>query len=174
MVNRLASPFAYQSLVGNVASRANSSTNSALGLKFLKGIDVLLAETGSTTGAAAVVQTKQALHAAGLLHTGDTQPLRIYAANGDISGLTLYSGKQSRIISGHDITDIAFYLQNVSGDDISVVSSERDIVAYNASTPLRVAARSTGNGLSGSDSIKAGDIQINGPGTIEVLAGKKS
>ncbi len=170
-VSGITSPFAYQSLVG-VSLAARSSSTSSLGLTFLSRIDSLFAETGSTTGSAAVIQTKQALHTQGLLHAGDTEPLRIYAGSGDISGLTLFSGKESRIISGNDITDIEFYLQNVAEDDVTVVASGRDIIASNSNSPLRVAARAPGNVLSGSDTINAGDIQINGPGTLEVLAGR--
>src|SRR5207247_1203929 len=65
---------------------------------------------------------------------------------------------------------------------ISVVSAGRDIVAYNANSPLRAAATADGNFLSGTvvnptsgNTIPAaatGDIQISGPGTIEVLAGR--
>ena len=181
-IPNITSPFAYHSLVGNVGSKANSSSKSALGLKFLsQKIDNLFAETGSTSGSAGVVQTKQALHASGVLHSGDTEPLRIYAGTGDISGLTLFSGKASRIIAGHDITDISLYVQNANSTDVTVVSSGRDIVAYDANSPLRVAAQLSGNAIGdplvtlvdGSQTnARLGDIQISGPGTLEVLAGR--
>ena len=146
------------------------------------GIDQLLNESGSTTGDYAVIQTKQALHAAGLLHAGDTEPLRLYARDGDISGLTLYSAKAAQVSAGRDVTDIALYVQNVAADDVTVVSAGRDIVAYAPNSALRVAAQADGNELlsggvqstttPGSGTPTAGDIQISGSGTLEVLAGR--
>ena len=56
------------------------------------------------------------------------------AGSGSISGLTLFSGKKARIISGQDITDFAFYIQNINPADITLVSAARDIIAYNANT----------------------------------------
>jgi filamentous hemagglutinin len=160
-------PFAYQVLAGTVLSQASTS-----GSNFLEFVDNLFEETGSTLGAAAVIQNKQALHAPGPLHAGDPNPVRLYALSGNISGLTLFSGKASRIIAGRDVSDISFYIQNIDDDDISLVASGRDIVAYNANTPLRVAALAPGNILTFGEAPQAGDIQISGPGVLEVLAGR--
>ena len=169
----VASPFAYQTFMPTATSLlANSSSSSAKGLTFLDVVDNLFNESGSTQGVYGVIQTKQALHAPGPLHANDSVPLHLYAEGGNISGLTLFAGKSSQIISGNDITDIAFYLQNNGTDDVSVVSAARDIVAYNANTAQRALARSAGNALALGDSVQAGDIQINGPGTLEVLAGR--
>lgn len=160
-------PFAYQTIVGTVASNAQVTIPS-----FLSSIDRLFAETGSSEGVAAILQTKQALHGSSVLHANDQQPARLYAASGDISGLTLFSAKSARIVAGRDLTDISFYLQNVRPSDLSVVSSGRDIVAYNAASPLRLTAQSDGNFLNGGESPLAGDIQISGPGTLQILAGR--
>lgn len=162
----ITSPFAYQAVadVGIVQARARST-----GSGFLTFVDNLFRESGSTTGA---LQTKQALHDSDLLHDGDSEPARIYALAGDISGLEYYSAKASQILAGRDITDVAFYLQNVNADDVSVVSSGRDIILYNASTALRLAASRTGNILNLNALPLAGDIQIAGPGVLEVLAGR--
>jgi filamentous hemagglutinin family protein len=159
----ITSPFAYQTLVGAtpLARRSND-----LMLAF---IDPFFSESGSLD---MVIQTKQSLHAAGLLHKDDPNPVRLYAQDGDISGVTLFSPKAARILAGNDITDIAFYVQNVSEEDVTVVSAGRDIVAYNANSPLRAAATVIGNGLNFGESTLAGDIQISGPGTLEVLAGR--
>jgi filamentous hemagglutinin family protein len=157
------SPFAYQSLVG-LKPVANTSGTNILGF-----IDNMFAETGSTDG---VIQTKQTLHARGLLHKDDPNPVHLYAQNGDVSGLTLFSPKAARILAGHDITDIAFYVQNVSDEDVTVVSAGHDIVAYNANSPLRSQAIAAGNVLNFGESALAGDIQINGPGALEVFAGR--
>ena len=161
----ITSPLAYQLFVGTTAAARTTGT------LFLTQVDALFQETGSTTGAAVVLQTKQALHAPGLLHFADPEPVRLYADN-NISGLTLFAGKTGRVIAGNDLTDIALYLQNVGESDVSVVAAGRDIVAFNANSPLRVAAQSAGNVLNFSATPRAGDLQIAGPGTLEVLAGR--
>jgi hypothetical protein len=98
----------------------------------------------------------------------------VYALDGDISGLTLFSPKSTRVVAGQDITDIALYLQNVAASDVSVVSAGRDIIAYDPNSQLRSAAQTGDNELNSSPfgDPSAGDIQINGPGTLEVLAGR--
>ena len=137
-------------------------------------IDALFNESGSYIDNYGVLQTKLALHGPGPLHAGDTEPVRLYAEDGDISGLTLFSGKSTRVVAGQDITDIALYLQNVADDDVSVVSAGRDIVAYDPNSLLRTTAQVGNNAILLSDfgQPTAGDIQINGPGTLEVLAGR--
>jgi hypothetical protein len=163
-------PYAYQTLVGLVNSAALTSTR--LDLSF---INALFAESGSTIGEFGTLQTKLQLHAninGGPLHAGDSDPLRIYADSGDVSGLTLFSGKSARVIAGQDVTDIAFYLQNTALDDISLVAAGRDIIAYNPTSALRSAALAAGNSPDVGSPTLAGDIQINGPGTLEVLAGE--
>ncbi len=117
-----------------------------------------------------------------MLHADDPTPIHIYAGDGNISGLTVFSAKAADIVAGEDITDISFYLQNVSSSDVSLVSAGRDIVAYDVNSPLRVQAQTPGNTLFGEtistpqgDSFGApnfGDIQIAGPGTLEVTAGR--
>jgi filamentous hemagglutinin len=147
----------------------------------LADLDNLFTETGATEGI--TLQTKQDLHALiddGSLHANDPNPAYIYAATGDISGLTFFSAKQAQVIAGQDITDIGLYIQNNNADDISLVQAGRDIIAYDSSSPLRVAA---GTAVSGYDPLQSpagtgagapnsGDIQISGPGTLEVLAGR--
>ncbi|MBL9182613.1 MAG: filamentous hemagglutinin family protein [Verrucomicrobiaceae bacterium] len=151
--------------VNNLTARLTSAT-------FLDNLNTVLTESGSTSGKFATTQAKQQLHAPGVLHVADTSPLRIYASGGDISGLTLFSGKASSILASRDISDIAFYIQNVRSSDLTLVSAGRDIIAYNANSPLRTAAVATGNLPSSTERPKAGDIQINGPGTLQVLAGR--
>ncbi|MCB1231834.1 MAG: filamentous hemagglutinin family protein, partial [Verrucomicrobiae bacterium] len=160
-------PFAYFSVVG---SSANANINTQQ--NFLANLSNLFTESGSTTGRFAVSQTKQALHSAGLLHANDTDPLRIYALGGNLSGLRLFSPKASRIYASEDISDIAFYLQNLSEDDATIVTAGRDVTAYDASSPLRVSSLSTGNALAINERPLAGDIHIGGPGSLQVLAGR--
>jgi hypothetical protein len=158
-------PFAYQTLVGDSAGAA-SVTNTEL--RFLEFIDRLFAESGVTN---AVTSTKQALHAAGLLHRNDLDPVRLYASTGDISGLTLFSPKATRVMAGRDIQDISLYVQNLRSGDASIVSSGRDIILSQANSPLRIAANSAGNVTNFDSGPQAGDMQISGPGTLQVLAG---
>ena len=163
----IATPFAFQSIGGFVPNVASKS-----GDLFLSFIDTSFRESGSTSGTYGVLQTKQALHAQGILHANDTTPLHVYAESGDITGLTLFSPKAARIVAEQDIRDIAFYIQNTSTEDVSVVSSGRDMILYDANSPLRNTARSSGNALNFGEATLAGDIQISGPGTLEVLAGR--
>jgi filamentous hemagglutinin len=146
-------------------------------------LDPLFTDTGATEGL--TLQTKQKLHAdinGGSLHANDPNPdpAYIYADSGNISGLTLFSAKEAQVIAGQNISDIGLYIQNNNSSDISVVSAGRDIIAYDANSPLRVAAGTSllgydpqsellGEGAGGPNS---GDIQISGPGTLEVLTGR--
>src|SRR5262249_11778537 len=98
--------------------------------------------------------------------------VHIYAGSGDISGLALFSPKATRIFAGRDITDVALYIQNTNASDISMVSAGHDLILYDPNSPLLIAAQSTGNALNVGDGPLAGDIQIGGPGTLEVFAGR--
>lgn len=169
-------PFAYQAVptIGREANRANTTFDA---LQFLNFIDILFAESGATLGAQAVLKLRQARHSAGLLHTGDTSPVRIYASGGDLSGLTLYTPKAARLLAARDVTDVAFYLQNIASQDVSTIAAGRDVIAYNAASVLRTAANSTGNivlrtSASGTAAPLAGDLQISGPGSLQVFAGR--
>jgi hypothetical protein len=134
-------------------------------------------ESGSSTGLNAIIQTQQALHGRTILHSEDKEPLRLFAGQGDISGIALYSPKRASIQSGRDIQDVAFHIQNTNSKDLTLVSAGRDIVPFNANTPHRVLSRLTGNTMAetgaayGKDAL-SGDIQINGPGALAVLAGR--
>jgi filamentous hemagglutinin family protein len=161
------SPLAFQTFAGTAAGTARVT-----GLEFLKQVDALFQESGATSGTQAALETKQALHAPGPLHADDPQPLRLYSANGNVAGITLFSPKAAQVFAGHDLTDVALYVQNTSGEDVSIVSAGRDIVLYNANAPLRVAARAAGNAVNFDSSTLAGDLQISGPGALEVLAGR--
>ena len=161
------SPFAYQTIVGTSPGLTLST-----GSNFLASVNALFDESGAIRGPDVTLTSKQALHAPGPLHAGDREPVRLFAGTGSISGVTLFSGKAARVIAGRDISDIALYVQNVDAEDLTLVAAGRDIVAYNANTAARVAARAAGNVLNIGDDALAGDIQIAGPGTLEVLAGR--
>lgn len=161
------SPYAYYNISGKSTSQRATTTTD-----FLSFIKKKFIESGSSTGAFASIQSKQNLHAAGPLHSKDTDPVRLYSSTGSLSGLTLFSPKAASIFSGQDITDVSFYIQNVRDSDVSVVSSARDIVLYNPNSPLRVKSQTGLNRLASNEPVEAGDIQISGPGTLEVLAGR--
>jgi hypothetical protein len=158
----IAAPLGYQEVpdVGNL-----NSTN--VGSGFLGVIDDLFNVTNSNTPG--VIETEQELHDPGILHPGDSTPVELYAVNGGISDLELYSPEETRVIAGGDIADISLYLQNADADSISVVSAGGDIVAYDPSSPARQAAQ--GPDIIIQSSALPGDIQVAGPGTLEVLAG---
>jgi filamentous hemagglutinin family protein len=137
--------------------------------------------TGATTGL--TLQEKQFFHAninGEPLHANDPNPIYIYAGTGDISGLNVFAPKQAQVIAGRDITDVGLYLQNINASDITLVEAGRDIIAYDASSVLRQAAGSDLMGFdpqndpvgNGAGAPNSGDIQIAGPGTLEVLAGR--
>ena len=132
------------------------------------GIQSHFAESGSYTGNYGVLQTKELLHDSSLLHASDAVPLQFFALNGGISGLTLFSPKQAEISAGGDITDVGLYIQNTTVNDVSIVSAGGNIIAYDPTSSLQNQAQSE-TGFSGP--LESGDIQISGPGTLEVLAG---
>ena len=138
----------------------------------LSSISRLFTESGSVTGTFAQIQTKTALHDSSILHRNDSTPLRLYASDGSISGLTLFSPKFSRIVADKDIQDVAFYLQNTRDNDITLVSAGRDILLYDEASPARVQSGSTGNALSFGQLALQGDIQIGGKGSLHVVAGR--
>jgi len=151
------------------------------GLNVLPVIDSLFNESGSTTGTHAVIQTKQALHAPGPLHAGDPNPVLLYAEAGDISGLTLFAGKSARVIAGQDITDIALYVQNNQATDLTTVAAGRDFIPYDPNSALRTQVQNTGQlffnatsntSVPATGTPTAGDIQIGGPGSLDVFAGR--
>jgi filamentous hemagglutinin len=171
-------PLAYQSAISRARLQAVQSS-----VDILQTLTIALAETGSSRGAAGSSAIKQALHGSKLLHEGDENPVRLYAAGGDITGLTLFSPKETRITAQRDIADVAFYLQNVSAKDVSLVSAGRDIVPFSENSEVRSIAgdltlgnvvggllRSTSTGEA--TRALAGDIQINGPGVLEVFSGR--
>ncbi|MEO7098357.1 MAG: filamentous hemagglutinin family protein [Luteolibacter sp.] len=174
----ISTPIAYQSAVGRDRIGAVLST-----VDILQNMNLALDETGSFKGLAGTAAVKQALHASGVLHTGDTNPVHLYATDGDITGLTLFTPKATRIIAERDITDVAFYMQNVGNEDITLISAGGDIIPFNENATIREIAGniSLGNAVGdderttvtgNSTRALAGDIQINGPGSLEVLAGR--
>ena len=169
-------PLAYQTAVGR--SKVGQLLS---GSNILQNVGLSLSETGSFAGTAGTAARKAALHADGL-HRGDAAPVRLFATGGDITGLKLFTPKETYIIAERDISDVAFYLQNLDPGNVSVVAAGRDIVPFNDSSATRVLASSLEMGNFVGDTLVttsagtatnalAGDLQINGPGVLEVLAG---
>jgi hypothetical protein len=165
-------------LQGNNASDPSNYAFSAS--SFVTGISSLFSETGSFTGQNAILENKLNLHASlsqgGTsvpLHAGDLDPLIITALNGDISGFELFSPKRAKISASGSIMDVGLYIQNVDASDVSIVTAANSIVPFNRTSPLQLLANQNLKeyGLSQLAPIQDGDIQISGPGTLEVLAG---
>jgi filamentous hemagglutinin family protein len=175
----VASPSAQQGFVGRIPIALRGSSDAPLA-----GLVAAFSETGSFSGESGAVAVQSALHDPGILHAAEPEPMRMYGLGGDISGLTLFSAKSARILAGTDITDVAFYVQNTSAADVSIVSAGRDIIPNNSGSARRLAANNLalGNYVAADDSIflvdgtsvnaLVGDIQISGPGLLEVLAGR--
>lgn len=171
-------PLAYQTVAGR-----SKTTHTDSSINILGQVNLSLTETGSYTGDASTQRVKSALHDDDLLHLADQRPVAIYAASGDITGLTLFTPKKSRIIAGRDIADTAFYLQNLTAEDVSLVSAGRDIIAFNEASEVRTVADNIllGNFVGDPEQQTAlgtltkamsGDIRISGPGVLEVISGR--
>jgi filamentous hemagglutinin family protein len=149
----------------------------------------LFLESGSYKGVYGTTDVKSALHAATPVHAGNPNPVRLYAAGGDLANMTLFAPKKIRAIASRDITDIAFYLQHTTSSDISLISAGRDLIPFNENAPLRVLGGNLTSGnlivdpeydtvVKSTDGIPvrtkalAGDIQIGGQGIMQVLAGR--
>jgi len=137
----------------------NTSPNLSSALK-------ALTESGATEN----ISSQQGVHKPGLLHKNDANPVRLYAATGSIQGITLFSSKFARIFAGRDIRDISFYLQNTNGANTSVVSAARDLLLFDENSPLWNLAKQSGNTYT--QTALNGDLQIGGPGNLEVIAGR--
>jgi len=158
-------------IISPIAGASISATTVADGLgNFYRTISDGAVDASST------IDTKKSIHAGPqALHANDTEPVRLYAETGDVSGLSLQTGKIAKVIAGRDITDINLLLQNLDNSEVSVLAAGRDIVLYDPLSRLRLEQVKAGDlGLSfSSDSTSLlGDVQIGGPGTLEVLAGR--
>src|SRR4030095_9728244 len=137
----ITSPLSYRNFVPNTETDLSQSAE-----KQFANVNPAFQETGSFAGAAAGIDTQQALHGRSLLHAADTEPVRVYAMGGDISAFTLFTPKSAQILADNDINDVAFYIQNTSPGSISVVSAGRDIIAFNENYRLRSNASDIGRG----------------------------
>lgn len=99
------------------------------------------------------------LHAPVPVHTGDTQPARIYAVAGNVQGnfneLSLNLSKAVRVHAGQDVSDLGILAQHANAGDFSQVMAGRDVVF-----------------TSGNDRSDNAKIWVGGPGRLEVTAGR--
>jgi filamentous hemagglutinin len=172
----VSSPLSKRStLSGDAKDSLNANATDSGGAYFTDGISALFAESGSYAGNRALIETKQTLHDSTLLHGDDAVPLRFIASGGDISGLTLYSAKRAEVVASGDISDVGLYLQNLNKSDISLVSAGGSFRGYDPASSLRAAAVSSSllanNDSYAQSAFPSGDLQISGPGTLELLAG---
>ena len=179
-----ADPNSLSGIITPFAAFVNSRTLPALGTTgfgFLSRFSDAFGESGSYTGVEAGVNRQRPRHASGILHLNSLDPVRVYAGTGDISGLTLFTPKFTQVIAGRDITDVSFYLQNANEESVSIVSAGRDVIPFQETSILRNAAQSGSNVLLAESRIRTdgtsttalqGDLQVSGPGALEVLAGR--
>lgn len=114
--------------------------------------------------------SQTSFHAAEPWHADDTDPVRVYALDGDIvngtgggaNGVFLMPNKVAHIEAGRDIVDLAYLGQQLHGADISVVKAGRDII----DTPLATLQ------TAGEAGTTLAVIAQAGPGYLSVEAGR--
>ena len=100
----------------------------------------------------------------GDIHANDTTPVSVVAGQ-DIGttqlsdNLTFFLPKPARIEAGRDILSLMFYGQNLSANDLTLISAGRDF-----RDPTTFDSAGTPSG--------AGTVQVGGPGRLDVLAGR--
>ena len=130
----------------------------------LATVDNLISESPSYSTLS--FATLESQHTEGLLHNNDAPPIEIETSSGDIEDFTLISPERTDVSSGLDLQDVSLYIQNNNSNDVSVVSANRDITLFDPDSAGLEAL-----GAAGSANAAFGDIQISGPGALEVLAG---
>jgi filamentous hemagglutinin family protein len=169
-------PSSPASITGNLLLQSKGSSVPAFASATSKSIStmvklsLLLSPSGSNEGVWASLLYKQLFHDQSLLHSGDFNPVQMLAGGGDISGLTLFSPKMTDLIASGNITDIGLYLQHTSSSDLSIVAAGGNIIAYDPGSVLQKRASVEDLGVHAVP-VQSGDIQVGGPGTLEVIAG---
>jgi filamentous hemagglutinin family protein len=149
----------YPSAVGNLNLLAQNNLVTANGFQLYEvdplavaNIDAPSRSLGSSIALTALPATP--------LHQGDSQPVRMIAASGDIVGGDLIFPKPAELIAGNDIRDISYSGKNLSGSDVTLFEAGDSISFTTPTNPLTHALLSNTAG-----------IQVGGPGYVEVLAG---
>lgn len=92
-------------------------------------------------------------HALVPLHWDDSEPAYIVSNSGDIRG-TYSLSKQTHIVAGRDIHNIGLTVQNINQNDVTLVQAGRDIR------------------FTQSEALVGYKIQVDGPGRLNVVAGR--
>jgi hypothetical protein len=91
------------------------------------------------------------LQFAGNIHAGDQNPVLVTAGH-NIDGLRLSDPKAAQIVAGQDIIALQLNGQNTAPTDITLVSAGRDVISPGSSLDFH--------------------IQVGGPGSLDVFAGR--
>ncbi len=98
-------------------------------------------------------------HALTPVHAGDSEPVRVYAVEGDVRGMAnaqaLDSAKAVRVKAGRDVIDLGMKIQHVNADDVSQIGAGRDI-RFSTETNRSIGAY----------------IWVGGAGRLEMTAGR--
>lgn len=101
-------------------------------------------------------------------HAANPKPAYIYAGvdiGGDVTGVTLWMPKQTRVSAGRDIINMMFMGQNLSETDVTRIVAGRDIIGTVTLLP------SLGNG--GVEATMLGNsFVLGGPGDLAIEAGR--
>ncbi|WP_115562117.1 filamentous haemagglutinin family protein [Xanthomonas arboricola] len=131
----------------------------------------MLDETGAYAGDDSAAAATDKLN----LHRQDTQPVRLYSRDGDLVGgyavegfmvnpLTIKLPKPADLRAGGDIVNLDLRAQNYRLSDITRVQAGRDIYY----TPVQGGA----NQSTSTEAVRWGWMELAGPGTFEVQAGR--
>jgi len=114
---------------------------------------------GGTPGMNLVSFVDPTTHPAGVfsstLHAGDQTPASI-VAGGNIDGLTIQIPKPSHIEAGLDITNLLYYGENLSAQDLTLISAGGNITLATPSL---------------ANPVELNTVQLSGPGRLDMLAG---
>lgn len=141
---------------------------------YLSSVTTGLSETASYSGVNSLLQAKVARHDQSLLHRNDPEPIRVVTGTGSLSGVELFAPKKTEILLGGDLFDVAIAIQHLSQSDVSIISAGGDMRLYDANNPDLVTAINDLKSLPPAfvrPQPRSGDIQISGPGTLQVIAG---
>lgn len=141
---------------------------------YLSSVTTGLSETASYSGVNSLLQAKVARHDQSLLHRNDPEPIRVVTGTGSLSGVELFAPKKTEILVGGDLFDVAIAIQHVFQSDVSIISAGGDMRLYDANNPDLVTAINDLKSLPPAfvrPQPRSGDIQISGPGTLQVIAG---
>jgi filamentous hemagglutinin family protein len=141
---------------------------------YLGAVGAALTETASYAGINDLLNGKLARHDQTLLHRNDPEPIRIIADTGSLSGVELFAPKKTEIKVGGDLYDVAIAIQHLSRSDVSIISAGGEMRLYDANNPDLLAAIEDLKNRPPAyarPQPRSGDIQISGPGTLQVIAG---